>query len=420
MKKATKITLIVVALLIMILLPSSCSNGIGEALFHRAPSSVSASAPTLASTEEPAPTPEPEPTPEPTPTPTPEPELASGMALTVDGKVQESGTVLRFDVECMSLDEAADALGIEVNTDGDSVYFTWRKRNVALSIDGTQISYGEKTAELETAPFRYHGAVWVPVRSFCDALEISVFLDEENAHLYCTPGAGDWALAEGYKVPVLMYHGVNDYAWTMPSLFVTPAEMEEQIVYLLDNGWEPIWFEDLEHVEDYTKPIILTFDDGYVCNYNILFPLLQKYNVKATFFIITNYLSRPEGSGYSNLEQYLTWDNLREMDASGLCSIQSHTEEHLDMGILGEPSTHRELEGSKLMLVRQIGKEPFVVSYPEGKATDLTYSVTRETYRFGVKMSGPTYVTGDDPVIIWRIFIPRGTSIATYENLINQ
>ena len=91
------------------------------------------------------------------------------------------------------------------------------------------------------------------------------------------------------------------------------------------------------------------------------------------------------------------------------------------MGILGEASTHRELEGAKLMLVRQIGKEPFVVSYPEGKATELTYSVTRETYRFGVKMSGPTFVTGsDDPVILWRIFIPRGTSITTYEKLINQ
>ena len=47
--------------------------------------------------------------------------------------------------------------------------------------------------------------------------------------------------------------------------------------------------------------------------------------------------------------------------------------------------------------------------------------MTRETYRFGVKMSGPTFVTGsDDPVILWRIFIPRGTSITTYEKLINQ
>ena len=72
------------------------------------------------------------------------------------------------------------------------------------------------------------------------------------------------------------------------------------------------------------------------------------------------------------------------------------------------------------MLIRQIGKEPFVVSYPEGDATQLTYDVTRETYRFGVKMTGPIYVTGDDPVIIWRIFIPRGTSIGEYERLINQ
>jgi peptidoglycan/xylan/chitin deacetylase (PgdA/CDA1 family) len=339
----------------------------------------------------------------------------------VDGKQLASGTVIKNGVEYMRLAEAAEALGLELKEEDGVVSFVWRRKDVRFTLGEGGFQYGDRSLTLEPAPAAYQREPWVPVQAFCDALEISVFLDEEEQHLYCTPGAGDWALPEGYKVPVLMYHGVNDYAWTMPSLFVTPAEMEEQLVYLLDEGWDPIWFEDLEHVEEYDKPIILTFDDGYVCNYNILFPLLQKYNVKATFFIITNYLSRPEGSGYSNLEQYLTWDNLREMDASGLCSIQSHTEEHLDMGILGEASTHRELEGSKLMLVRQIGKEPFVVSYPEGKATELTYSVTRETYRFGVKMSGPTFVTGsDDPVILWRIFIPRGTSITTYEKLINQ
>ena len=411
MRVFKKLTLVLLALVILILLPS-----FNAGLFARREAAVA----TPVETPEPTPEATPEPTPEPTPTPTPEPQLPAGMALTVDGKAQAGGTVLVNDVSYMDLTEAADALGITVEQEGDALSFTWRKKTVTLAVDDTALRCGDKEAALAGTPFRWHGGVWVPVESFCEALEISVFLDEEEQHLYCTPGAGDWALPEGYKVPVLMYHGVNDYAWTMPSLFVTPAEMEEQLVYLLDNGWDPIWFEDLEHVEDYDKPIILTFDDGYVCNYNILFPLLQKYNVKATFFIITNYLSRPEGSGYSNIEQYLTWDNLREMDASGLCSIQSHTAEHLDMGTLGEASTHRELENSKLMLTRQIGKEPFVVSYPEGKATELTYMVTRETYRFGVKMSGATYVTGDDPVMIWRIFIPRGTSITEYERLINK
>ncbi len=367
-------------------------------------------------------TPEPsfEPTPAPTPEPTPEPELPKGMLLTVNGKVPASGIVLREGVEYMSLDEAAQPLEIEPTQDGDAISFTWRQQDVRITVDSAVLHLGDQAVNLEDEVFRYHGAVWVPVRSFCEALAISVFEDGDEQHLYCTPGAGDWALPEGCKVPVLMYHGVNDYAWTMPSLFVTPAEMEEQLVYLLDNGWDPIFFEDLWHVQDYDKPIILTFDDGYVCNYNILFPLLQKYNVKATFFIITNYLSRPADSGYSNIEQYLTWDNLREMDASGLCSIQSHTAEHINMSILGEDSTRREMGSSKLMLTRQIGKEPFVVSYPEGDATELTYQVTREFYRFGVKMSGVPYVTGSDPVVIWRAFVPRGMTLTQFEKLINQ
>ena len=71
-----------------------------------------------------------------------------------------------------------------------------------------------------------------------------------------------------------MYHAVSDNMWGIDELFVSPASMEEQLRYLVDNGYEPIWFSDLAELEQYEKPVILTFDDGYDDNYTELLPLL--------------------------------------------------------------------------------------------------------------------------------------------------
>ena len=95
-------------------------------------------------------------------------------------------------------------------------------------------------------------------------------------------------IPEGWNVPVLMYHAVGDEIWGYSDLFVSEAGMEEQLQYLQENGYEPIWFSDLAHIEDYEKPVILTFDDGYDDNYTVLYPLLEKYQTKATIFVIGN------------------------------------------------------------------------------------------------------------------------------------
>lgn len=90
----------------------------------------------------------------------------------------------------------------------------------------------------------------------------------------------------GVSVPVLMYHAVGDDCWGEESLFVKPEELEKQLQYLSENGYETIFFEDLSHIEQYEKPVILTFDDGYDDNAEKLLPLLRKYDMKATIFLI--------------------------------------------------------------------------------------------------------------------------------------
>lgn len=235
--------------------------------------------------------------------------------------------------------------------------------------------------------------------------------DDKSGISYYTPEARRFEIPANVNVPVLMYHAVSDDLWGIGELFVSPSSMEEQLAYLVDNGYDAIWFEDLKHVQDYKKPVLLTFDDGYDDNYTQLFPLLKKYNVKATIFVIGDAPGTPHKA---------TSEQIREMSDSGLVSIQSHSYTHADLDSLGYDDTVNELSWSKTVITRITGKEPYVLCYPSGKFNDYTLQVGPEYYQFGIKMTGGLYNTSADPFLVNRYYIARYTDIGTFAAYISS
>lgn len=150
-------------------------------------------------------------------------------------------------------------------------------------------------------------------------------------------------------VPIWLFHQVN------PSSNTSPQELDAFFNYLSRQGYKT---HTLKEVDAFTKAkqrlpkksLLLTFDDGYYDNYAIVFPLLKKYNLKAIFFVNTLFIKekaqRPlpsiEKSDTVNAaliehyfqqqdttsEQYFTWEEIREMEASGLVDIQCHSHRH--------------------------------------------------------------------------------------------
>ena len=211
----------------------------------------------------------------------------------------------------------------------------------------------------------------------------------------------------GRQVPVLMYHAVGDDCWGEAHLFVKPAELERQLQYLQDNGYETIFLEDLAHVEQYKKPVILTFDDGYDDNYTQLFPLLQKYGMKATIFMIAGDIGKPHK---------LTRPQLRELAQSDLVSIQSHGWSHRNMADMGWAELISELLRSKLALAFACGRVPTAVSYPNGRCTERTRTAAGWFYAYGVRTFDGTYLTGTDPLLIPRIAVTRDMTLEQFES----
>ena len=251
--------------------------------------------------------------------------------------------------------------------------------------------------------------VWLPVRTLAAYTGLTLLWDEEGQTVYlaCQPRAQD--VGAGRQVPVLMYHEVGDDPWGIRELFVSPGSLRQQLEYLRDNGYEPIFFSDLTHLEDYDKPVLLTFDDGYSGNYTELLPLLQEFQMKATVFVITGMLEWPN---------YLTAAQVKELSDSGLVDIQSHTVTHPELTDLSREDQERELRQSRLDLARITGKLPYVLSYPTGLHNDTTLELCREYYAFGVQMNGRTWTTGGSYYEIPRLYVSRDTSLGSYSGML--
>lgn len=359
---------------------------------------------------------EPEPTPEPLPTPVPTPAqdayLPEGDAVTVDG-TELSGSVVKNELLWVRLDEVLDALGLEAEKQDDSFSFTWRRTEVSLTLYSDRLERDGAEHTLADAVMLYRDEPYVTLESLCDALDIGVYDDEEYGHIYCTPGAGNWVLQEGYTVPILMYHACSHSYLGDPSLCVWPEDIEAQLTYMEENGYTTIFFEDLAEIDLYEKPVIMTFDDGTIDNYLELYPIIKEHNAKITIFMMTS------GLKPSN-EKFLNAEHLREMSESGCVSIQSHTVNHNYLDWRGPAELIYELEQSKLDIMRATGKEPFVLAYPCGRTDAEATAQIKNYYRFGLRMEvSGAYVTGSDPYDISRYYVKRRCALDLYETLIS-
>jgi peptidoglycan/xylan/chitin deacetylase (PgdA/CDA1 family) len=175
-------------------------------------------------------------------------------------------------------------------------------------------------------------------------------------------------------MPILMYH----YVRTPPSILtdlmgyklsVSPEDFAAQMDWLAVNRYHPVDFNDVRAYFAGTtplpsRPVVITFDDGYQDLYSTAFPILATHRFKAVAYIV---------SGFVGQSRYVSKEQVVEMDRNGI-QIASHTVDHPNLARASFGSTMYQLVESKRWLEQLVGHPVVDFAYPSGRSSAVVVS----------------------------------------------
>jgi peptidoglycan/xylan/chitin deacetylase (PgdA/CDA1 family) len=233
-------------------------------------------------------------------------------------------------------------------------------------------------------------------------------------HFVIPPGRAE------ITVPILMYHYIRYYNDPRDAvgddLSVNPDAFRAQMDYLKANDYHPIDFNDLRGYLHGTqvlpsRPVILTFDDGYADFYTTAYPVLEQHDFKAVSYVVPGFL----GHG-----GYMTPGEVLELDRDGI-QIASHTWSHRDLTTLPPDQLNAELRNSKAYLEQLIGHPVVDFCYPSGRFNPaVEQAVTDTGYQTATTTQlGYTHSLGD--AITWaRVRVHGDEALDVYARMLGQ
>jgi peptidoglycan/xylan/chitin deacetylase (PgdA/CDA1 family) len=223
-------------------------------------------------------------------------------------------------------------------------------------------------------------------------------------------------------VPILMYH----YVSTLPpdaddyriGLTVEPDLFRAHLQYLYDAGYTTTSLYELNEALLIgtplpPKPVILTFDDGYIDHYATVFPILKEFGFTGTFFIIT-------GRADTDDPNYLSWGQIQEMASAGM-SMESHTKTHADLRARSYDFLVYELLGSIESLRAHTGQPTRMFCFPAGRYDERTLEVLQSlsTWRAVTTHFGALHTT-DNLLELPRLRVTGKMNVVGFANLLSN
>lgn len=196
-------------------------------------------------------------------------------------------------------------------------------------------------------------------------------------------------------MPTPMYHkiGYCPKGSELAKLWVTPEDFRRQLAYLKNHGYTAINCADWRDAEKGLKPlpekpVLITFDDGYMNNYEYAYPILREFGMKGVVFLVYETMEGHNGWHNPATEPWLkmlTWAQINEMQDSGVIEFGSHTMKHRNLAELPLDQVRWELTESKTRLEQKLGREMVGFAYPYGSgayAPDVRRIFLESGYRF--------------------------------------
>jgi len=228
-------------------------------------------------------------------------------------------------------------------------------------------------------------------------------------------------MSHSFRVPILMYHKVErlNRRSTVQGHYVSPKLFKRQMAVLSAMGYTAVPLSSLYKpgAKMPRKPVVITFDDGYVNFLTHALPVLKSHSFVSTVFLVANQL------GGTN-----AWDTKegdveeRLMDVPQILSARqagtefgSHTLDHADLQAISADEAWNQIDGSKKKLEAELAFSIEAFCYPYGRKTpEVCDMVKRAGYRLACSTEKGLNTDDTNHYALRRINVRRDTSVPIF------
>ena len=262
------------------------------------------------------------------------------------------------------------------------------------------------------------------------------------------------------RYAVLAYHSVVDDTASKEEKYYFPQTISTNLLishfnWLKDNGYNVVSWQQIIDAENGkgTLPdhaVLLSFDDGYATMYNVIYPILKAYNYPAVFAPVSSWLNTPVtkkipyANTYLPRSVFVTWEQVSEMEKSGLVEIASHTHD-TQHGVRANPAGSqlpavispeyknnkyetkaeyrnrlvRDFTLSSQSIQREVGKKPRIMVWPYGQFNNTAVDVAREVGMSHHFALGEKLINKVGDKYIGRLLIDTETGFSTIKHYLD-
>ncbi len=224
-------------------------------------------------------------------------------------------------------------------------------------------------------------------------------------------------------LPILMYHRVAPFGGYKAARWrVNPQLFDDQMRYLVENGFRTITLEEWYNYKTVRKPmpqrtILLTFDDGFDDFAVYAWPILQNYGLGAINYLVSSLVGRANewDAAMGESVPLMNWDTIKRLRDEG-CEFGSHTCSHKHLTGLTTDEIAYELAHSRAVLQKELGLPITSIAYPFGDYDPIVAHIAGACgYDFAVTCDGSMASYESKLLQLPREEVANTTNIADYE-----
>lgn len=163
-------------------------------------------------------------------------------------------------------------------------------------------------------------------------------------------------------IPIIYYHNIVDDGKGFSFKHIDFSRFKQQVEFIKHYGYKTYKFSEIPEgfiKKPSAKEVIITFDDGFLSNYTIAFPLLKSLGIKFNIFL-------PAQKMELGQDGYITWEMVREMKDSGVAEFGAHTYSHIDARKISDNNYDIEITETNRLISSHIRTDVQDFCFPYG------------------------------------------------------